>query len=118
MKTTSDWLFYVLRCKDDSLYAGITTDITRRLHEHNNTKRGAKYTRSRRPVALVFWLDVSCRSTASKIESKFKKLSRRQKEILIRSAGELTDEQLEQVRGGMSSPTFSDWRAEVLNEGR
>ena len=47
------WYFYVVRCCDNSLYAGITTDVDRRVSQHNTSKRGAKYTRSRRPVALV-----------------------------------------------------------------
>jgi putative endonuclease len=74
------WLFYVLRCCDDTLYAGVTTDLKRRLLEHNTSRRGAKYTRTRRPAKLVFWLDFENRSTAQKAEHKFKKLTREQKE--------------------------------------
>jgi len=68
-----------VRCSDGTLYTGITTDVTRRLHEHNATKKGAKYTRGRRPVELVYWIDFNDRSTASKAESRFKKLSRKEK---------------------------------------
>jgi len=73
------WYLYVVRCSDGTLYTGITTDVTRRLHEHNVTKKGAKYTRGRRPVELVYWIDFENRSTASKAESRFKKLSRKEK---------------------------------------
>jgi len=73
------WYLYVVRCSDGTLYTGITTDVTRRLHEHNATKKGAKYTRGRRPVELVYWIDFNDRSTALKAESRFKKLSRKEK---------------------------------------
>ena len=73
------WYLYVVRCSDGTLYTGITTDVTRRLHEHNVTKKGAKYTRARRPVELVYWIDFHDRSTASKAEFRFKKLSRKEK---------------------------------------
>ena len=49
-----NWSVYIVRCADDSLYTGITIDLERRLHEHNNAKNGAKYTRPRRPVTLVY----------------------------------------------------------------
>ena len=73
----------MVRCRDNSLYTGITTDINRRLHEHNHTKRGAKYTRSRRPVDLVGWFGFDDRSSASKEEARFKKLTRTQKDRVI-----------------------------------
>jgi putative endonuclease len=82
----NDWFFYVLRCCDDTLYAGVTTDIKRRLLEHNTSRRGAKYTRTRRPVELVFWSDFENRSTAQKAEYKFKKLTREQKEKAINAS--------------------------------
>jgi len=74
---------YVVRCNDDTLYTGITTDIERRLSEHNSTARGAKYTRSRRPVELIFCTAHESRSTASKVEAQFKKLSRKKKLDLL-----------------------------------
>ena len=74
------WCIYVLRCADDSLYCGITTDTDRRLKEHNgNGKKGAKYTRSRRPVILFYEEAYPDRSSAAKSESKFKKLTRKKK---------------------------------------
>jgi len=80
---SADWLMYVVECADGSYYTGITTDITRRLHEHNHTKRGAKYTRARRPVGLIYCERYSDRSEASKAEAAFKKLTRKQKEAYI-----------------------------------
>ena len=63
-------------CSDNSLYTGITTDLNRRVAEHNNSKRGAKYTRSRRPVKLVYSSLVGTRSEAMKEECRIKKLSK------------------------------------------
>lgn len=77
------WFFYVVKCCDGTLYAGVTTDIKRRLHEHNGTSRGAKYTRVRRPVQLVYEESFPNRSTAQKEEHSFKKLTRKQKEEVI-----------------------------------
>jgi putative endonuclease len=74
------WMMYVLKCADQSFYAGVTTDLERRLHEHNNTNRAAKYTRSRRPVKLLYYEPHANRSSAQIAESSFKKLSRKQKE--------------------------------------
>ena len=74
------YFLYVLECSDSSLYTGITTDIQRRLREHNeDNKRGSKYTRSRRPVKILAAKIYNDRSEASKAESRFKKLSRQQK---------------------------------------
>ena len=61
------------------LYTGVTTDVRRRVHEHNNTKRGAKYTRSRRPIEVVYTQNFPDRSSAQSAESKFKRLSRGKK---------------------------------------
>jgi|LWDU01.1.fsa_nt_gi putative endonuclease len=80
------WYMYVVKCSDDSLYTGITTEPERRLHEHNNTKKGAKYTRARRPVKLVYCINYPDRSTASKAEASFKKFSRKQKLKMINSS--------------------------------
>jgi len=77
------WFLYVVECSDNTLYTGITTDINRRLHEHNNTRRGARYTRSRRPVSLVYWRDLNDRSEATSAELAFKRLSRAQKLKMI-----------------------------------
>ena len=73
------WYVYVLRCSDNSLYTGITNNLERRLKEHNESKRGAKYTRSRRPVKLESYQEYGSRSSALKEEARFKSLSRTQK---------------------------------------
>lgn len=73
------WWIYVVRCSDDSLYCGITTDVVRRVEEHNGGSRGAKYTRSRRPVTLESSWPAENRSAALKSEYAFKKLSRQKK---------------------------------------
>lgn len=83
------WYLYILRCRDDSLYTGITTDPDRRLAEHN-AGRGAKYTRSRKPCDRVALWDVPDRSYASRLEHAVKKLSRKQKLVLIRSPDLIT----------------------------
>ena len=81
-----NWYLYVLQCNDGTLYTGITTDVFRRLNEHNISPKGAKYTKTRRPVKLVYWIDLKDRSTAQKAEYKFKKLTREQKEKIISEA--------------------------------
>jgi putative endonuclease len=79
------WFLYIVVCSDDSLYTGITTDIDRRLYEHNYTKKGAKYTRARRPVQLRYCATYQSRSVASKAEANIKKLKRADKLILCKS---------------------------------
>ena len=76
------WHIYILRCKDGTLYTGSTTDIDRRLKEHNKQKGGA-YTRSRLPVALMYKEDCANQSTALKREAEIKGLRRREKLKLI-----------------------------------
>ncbi len=73
------WYVYLLRCSDETLYCGITTNLGRRLSEHNNTNRGAKYTRGRRPVELVGYLEKENRSSAQVTEAKIKKMRREEK---------------------------------------
>jgi putative endonuclease len=78
-----DWYVYIVKCSDESLYTGITVDVNRRIEEHNNSTKGAKYTRSKRPVHLVYSETQADRSSASKRESAIKKLSRKDKLLLI-----------------------------------
>ena len=73
------WIVYMLKCSDDTLYTGITTNIERRVSEHNTGKLWAKYTRARRPVELVYTSEFENRSEASKEESRIKKLTRTEK---------------------------------------
>ena len=77
------WYVYIVECADRSLYTGITTDVQRRLSEHNSSSKSAKYTRSRRPVILVWSKQVRNRSEASIEEARIKRLSRKQKLELI-----------------------------------
>ena len=77
------WYVYIIRCVDNTLYTGITTDIQRRLHEHTTQVKGAKYLRGRFPIKLELLLEVENRSIASKIENKIKQLSRNNKELII-----------------------------------
>ena len=72
------WVVYLLFCRDGSLYTGISSNLSRRLVQHNKGT-ASKYTRSRRPVVLVSAFKVSSRSEASKFERKIKKLSQSQK---------------------------------------
>lgn len=82
----SPWVVYMVRCCDNSLYTGVTTDLTRRLDEHNAPKKGARYTRSRQPVTLVYQESASSRSAALAREYQLKRLSKSRKEFLIHSA--------------------------------
>ena len=78
------WYFYVVKCSDNSFYAGVTTDLDRRVKEHNeDNRRGAKYTRSRRPVQLICSEEYPTRSAAQKEEYRFKQLNRKTKERVI-----------------------------------
>lgn len=78
------YYLYVLQCADKSLYTGITVDVARRVREHNNSKLGAKYTRVRRPVQLVYTEEFADRSAASKAEYEMKHLTREQKLKLLK----------------------------------
>jgi putative endonuclease len=74
---------YILECADKTLYTGITTDLARRMAEHNGAKLGAKYTFARRPVRLVCFQKFKNRSAALKAEARIKKLKRSEKLELI-----------------------------------
>ena len=79
------YFVYILECADKTLYTGITKDVQKRLNKHNESDKGAKYTRVRRPVKLVYTEDSADRSTASKREYAIKKLTRAKKLELINS---------------------------------
>ncbi|WP_367757406.1 GIY-YIG nuclease family protein [Flavobacterium sp. WC2430] len=74
---------YILLCKDDSLYVGVTSDIERRVMEHDAGKYPDAYTHNRRPVALVFYQDFIDPNQAIEFEKKLKKWSRVKKQALI-----------------------------------
>lgn len=81
---------YILSCADKTLYTGITTDLERRVAEHNGAKLGAKYTRARRPVKMVYSKKFKNRSAAARQEARIKKLSRIEKLELIKKARKIS----------------------------
>ncbi len=89
-KVKAIWYLYILNCADGSLYTGITTDVERRLKEHNGegSSKGAKYTKGRGPFEVVYTKKFRSRSTASKKEAAIKKLSREEKLKLIEQNNE------------------------------
>ncbi|MBI4863710.1 MAG: GIY-YIG nuclease family protein [Candidatus Riflebacteria bacterium] len=79
------WTVYIIRCRDDTLYTGIATDVKARLDAHREGK-GSRYTRSRRPLRLVYQERVRDRSAALRRELQIKRLSRKEKLALIAGA--------------------------------
>jgi len=73
------YFVYIIKCSDETFYTGITTDTKRRILEHNGNDLGAKYTRARQPVNLVYSKEYKNRSLASKEECRIKKLTRTNK---------------------------------------
>ena len=87
----SNWYLYIVKCSDDSLYTGITKDVDRRIEEHNsNDQLGARYTRGRRPVNLVYLEEWQTRSEVSKREFEVKRLCKKDKLVLINSSKDIT----------------------------
>lgn len=82
MYVENSWYLYILRCKDNTLYTGITTDVEKRLEAHRSGK-GAKYTRGRTPLELVYREVCESHSGALKRELEIKSLTRQEKEKLI-----------------------------------
>lgn len=83
----SNWFVYILRCADGSLYTGVTTDIKRRVKEHNGEGakgKGAKYTKPRRPVTLAYQESALSRSSALIREAQLRKLSKIEKQKLVK----------------------------------
>ncbi len=77
------WQVYILKCADKTFYTGITNNLERRIKEHNESVLGAKYTKGRRPVHLIYSVKVKNKSEALKKEIKIKKLTREEKIKLI-----------------------------------
>lgn len=109
METSS--YFYVLHCKDGSLYGGYTTDLKRRLEEHNQGT-GAKYTRpkTRRPVQMIYAEEYWTRSEATKAEYAFKQLDRRRKDRFLKQHG------VKKPFGRIKQPVVQDKREEPQDE--
>ena len=72
---------YIVQCADNTFYTGIAKELHRRIEEHNNSDKGAKYTKARRPVTLVYHEECEDRSSASKREYAIKKMRREEKKI-------------------------------------
>lgn len=81
---------YIIRCVDGTLYSGITTDVERRILEHNSSSKGARYTRSRRPCTLVYTAPFPNRAVASQEEARIKRLSRDKKISFIAGLQSIT----------------------------
>ncbi len=80
----SSYYVYMVECADGTYYTGITTDLKRRLNEHNTSEKGAKYTRARRPVKLVYSEEHPDKSSASKREWEIKhRMTRAEKQKLV-----------------------------------
>ncbi|NMB70278.1 GIY-YIG nuclease family protein [candidate division WWE3 bacterium] len=79
------YFVYLVKCSDNSLYCGYTTDLDQRINEHNNSNKGAKYTKYRRPVKLVYSEKFNTLSEALKREYQIKNLTRDKKEQLIKT---------------------------------
>ena len=80
------WFVYLVRCQDTTFYCGIAKDLNRRLEEHNSTDKGAKYTRGRRPVKLVYTEKAATRAQATQREGQIKRMTRAEKMALIQTA--------------------------------
>jgi len=83
----NNWFIYIVKCNDNSLYCGITINISKRLYAHNNLKSGAKYTSSRRPIVLIYQEGPYDKKTALIKEFEIKKMSRNKKLSLINKEG-------------------------------
>jgi putative endonuclease len=82
-----NWFLYILRCSDNSLYTGITTDIKRRIAEHRGKGgKGAKYLRAKGPLTLVYKKKAGTRSDALKMEYRAKRMKKKEKEEMIKKA--------------------------------
>ena len=79
------WFVYLVRCHDGTLYCGIAKDLNRRLEEHNSADKGAKYTRGRQPVQLVYTEEAASRAQATQREGQVKRMARTQKMALIKA---------------------------------
>ncbi len=84
------WFLYIIRTSNQSLYTGITTDVSRRLQQHQNG-RGAKYLKGHKDIYVVYQIKVGDRSTALKLEYRIKQLSKLKKEQLVANSPDLTN---------------------------
>ena len=83
-----DWYLYLIRCRDSTLYTGISTDVERRFAQHQGSGNGgSRYLKGRGPLSLVFQENLGSRSLALKVEHSVKKMSKARKEKLIKVSG-------------------------------
>lgn len=82
-QSISVWWLYLIRTRQNTLYAGITTDVEKRFAEHTQGKKGAKYLRAKGPLTLVYYVCIGSRSLASKAEYRLKRLRKSQKEQIV-----------------------------------
>jgi putative endonuclease len=94
--TMTTWSVYLLRCSDGSLYTGIATDVSRRLAEHEEGDKGAKYLRGRGPLKLVYHREIGDRSLATKVEHRVKRFPKEYKEDIGRLPDRI-DQLLQQI---------------------
>ena len=84
----SDWYLYLIRCADDTLYTGISTDVDRRFAQHQSEGfAGSRYLKGRGPLSLVFKEKIGSRSLALKVEHRVKRMTKARKEKLIKASG-------------------------------
>lgn len=83
-ETEQKWFIYMIRTAKNALYTGITTNVERRFQEHQHSKKGAKALRGKGPLTLVWTKEVENKSAALKLEAAVKKLTKRQKEALVK----------------------------------
>lgn len=81
----SEWYLYIIRTRNGFLYTGVTTDVARRLAEHSESKKGAKFLRSKGPLQLVYQQQMGSRAEAQRLEYQIKKLPKFKKEQFIES---------------------------------
>jgi len=82
-KDSDIWHVYMVRCSDGTLYTGIAKDLEKRIEAHNSGKDGARYTRSRRPVKLVYSEQAESKSAAARLEYQIKRLPRTKKKRML-----------------------------------
>ena len=89
MAKVGSWFVYIMQCADGTLYTGVARDVATRLRQHNGELRGGpRYTRGRRPVAVVYMEEVPDRSTAQQREAQIKALPRQQKLALVEGSAQ------------------------------
>ena len=88
-KNWASWHLYVVRCEDDSLYTGITTDIERRLEEHRSSPKGAKFLRGRGPLKLAYHCKIGDKGKALQAEYRLKQLPKQLKEEIVTNSPDL-----------------------------